>query len=146
MLPLPDFDKTAIESAIKAAELRSTGEIKVYVERRQAADTMRRAKEIFEKLGIAATRDRAGVLLYVHLRRRELVVLGDVGINAKVQPGAWKRICDEVAACFQRGNMTVGVILGIMLAGDELARFFPCDGRTPQPNELSDAVVEGNQP
>ena len=144
-LPVPGFDKTAIEAAIKAAELRTTGEIRVYVERRPVVDVMARAQRVFCELNMIATKDRAGVLFYVHLRQRELVLLGDVGINEKLGAEVWQRIRDAVLACFKRGEMTVGVVLGIMLAGEKLAGLFPCSG-APSLNELSDTVVEGSLP
>ena len=144
MFPLLDFDNTAIETAIKAAELRSTGEIRVCVERRDVDDLESRAREVFDKLGMTETRGRNGVLFYAHLRRKRLVVLGDAGINEKVPQGFWQDVCDEVLSCFARGDMTVGVVLGIMLAGEQLALHFPRTG-AHTPNELPDAVAMGEQ-
>ena len=143
MATLLKFDRTAIEYAIKAAELRTSGEIRVYVERRAQTDCMGRAKAVFQELGMTATKERTGVLLYVNLRQRQLVVLGDTGINDKVAPSIWNTIRDQVLACFKRGDMTVGVVLGIMLAAEELAKFFPnCgDGSC---NQLPDSVVVGD--
>ncbi len=143
MLPMLDFDKTAIESVIKAAELRTCGEIRVYVERRQYDDVMERAKEVFKSIGMTNTKNRTGILFYVQKRQRKLVVLGDTGINEKVDASTWQNICDAVIACFQRKEMTVGIVLGIMLATEILARHFPCDGTIG--NELADSIVVGEK-
>lgn len=142
MFPILDFDNTAIEAAIQAAERRSTGEIRVCVERRHVEDLEARAREVFDKLGMTGTRNRNGVLFYAHLRQKRLIVLGDEGIDGKVPQGFWQDVCDAVLACFAKGDMTVGVVLGIMLVSEQLARHFPC-ADDHNPNELPDAVALG---
>lgn len=143
MIPILNFETNAIESAIKAAELRTRGEIRVCVERRRVDDVEARAREVFAKLGMIATAERNGVLVYVHLRQKNLVILGDSGIDAKVPQGFWRDVCDAVLACFKRKDMTVGVVLGIMLIAEQLALHFPCDA-TERVNELPDAVAIGD--
>lgn len=142
MIPILNFDSGAIEAAIAAAELRTSGEIRVCVERRSFPDLEARAREVFVKLGMTGTKERNGVLLYVHLRERCLIVLGDSGINDKVESDFWQRVRDAVLACFARKEMTVGIVLGIMLTAEQLAAFFPM-GCGERCNQLPDAVVEG---
>lgn len=144
MIPILDFDTTAIETAVAAAELRSTGEIRVCVERRTVNDVAARAREVFEKLGMTATEERNGVLIYVHLRQRELAVIGDSGIDSLVPQGFWQSVCDAVVASFSQKKMTTGVVLGIMLISEQLALHFPSHGKQT-PNALPDGVANGEQ-
>lgn len=137
------FSGPAIETAIKAAELRTTGEIRVCVERRACADSIARAGEVFQRLGMDKTPERNGVLLYIHVRNRSVAVVGDIGIDQKVPPLFWQQVCAAVTACFSRKDMSVGVVLGIMLIADELARLFPSRG-IKNSNALPDTVVIGD--
>src|ERR1044072_5295337 len=45
-----------------------------------------------------ATRERTGILVFLALLERRVVVLGDAGINARVQPEEWQAIVDEIVA------------------------------------------------
>lgn len=146
MLPMLEFEEAAIESAIKAAELRTTGEIRVCVERRRYGDLDARAREVFERLGMTGTPERNGVLFYAHLKERRLIVLGDSGIDGVVPPGFWQSVCDTVTTCFQRKEMTVGMVLGIMLAAEQLAIHFPAPNAAGPlgANKFPDAVVQGD--
>ena len=143
MLPIADFDAHAAEAAVKAAEKRGSGEIRVCVERQRYGDMDARARQVFDILKMRATKNRNAVLLYVHLRDKQLRILGDEGILAKVPQEFWKEAQDAVQACFDRLEMTVGVVLGVMLISEQQARFFP-----PAPerdvNELPDGVVRGD--
>lgn len=84
---------------------------------------MQRAREVFIERGLTNTRDRNGILLYVQVRQHDFVVLADEGINGKIEPGYWQNVCDSVLACFRQKKMTLGILVGVMMAGDCLARF-----------------------
>ena len=78
-------EKEIITAGIKAAELNTSGEVRVFVESRckfvQAVD---RAEEIFDQLKMYQTDQRNAVLIYVALKDRQLAVFGDKGIHEKV--------------------------------------------------------------
>ncbi len=140
-LPIWGFDQKAIEAVIAAAELQTDGEVRVCIERRTVADMDMRAREVFEKLGMTKTKKRNGVLLYVHLREKKLVILGDSGINTLVDPTFWQQVCSAVLACFIKNNMTIGVILGIMMVTEQLKHHFPLTA--PAVNSLPNYVAKG---
>ncbi|MCC8109177.1 MAG: TPM domain-containing protein, partial [Planctomycetes bacterium] len=79
MFVLLDFDRNAIEKAIQAAELRTTGEIMVYLDQRRCEDALERAKAVFAAKGMTNPRARNGLLLYTQLRPRDFVVLAAEG-------------------------------------------------------------------
>ncbi len=74
-------EQKAIVAAIGAAELKTSGEIRVHIERdvpRKApasGDAYLRAREMFAKLGMHATEARNGVLFYLATRSRRFVAL-----------------------------------------------------------------------
>jgi uncharacterized membrane protein len=62
---LRSLDDARIVAAIHEAEARSRGEIRVHVAEREVADPRTEAARVFEKLGMADTVERNGVLLFV---------------------------------------------------------------------------------
>jgi putative membrane protein len=56
----------------------------------------RRAAVAFLDDEVFATRDRTGILIFVALFERRVVVLGDAGINRAVPAGAWQRVVADL--------------------------------------------------
>jgi uncharacterized membrane protein len=136
---LARIDTARIEAAIRAAELRTSGEIRVSVAPFFWGNVQRAAERAFERLGMTATHERNGVLLFVVPARRRLVVLGDAGIHARVGPAFWERVAQAVAQRFRAGDFTGGLEDGVTSVGAQLAEHFPHAGHQDR-NELSDAV------
>lgn len=132
-------DKERIAAAIAQAEQKTSGEIRVHIDRRGEEDPVRRAAEVFMELGMDRTKARNGVLFYLALAERQFVILGDEGINDKVPDGFWTEIRDTVLARFKAGQFVEGLTEGIGLAGEALAAYFPYqqDDADELPNEVS---------
>src|SRR5712671_1267353 len=136
----------AIEAAIKASEATHSGQIRFVVEgaldgaplfRNQSA--RERALDIFSKLRIWDTAHNNGVLIYLLLADRQVEIIADRGIDAKVGASGWERICKAMEIDFRAGNFESGVIKGIQAVSQQLAAYFPRHGASP--NELPDAPV-----
>ncbi|HZC97823.1 MAG TPA: TPM domain-containing protein [Bradyrhizobium sp.] len=136
----------AIEQAIKAGEATHSGQVRFVVEgaldgaplfRDQPA--RQRALDIFSQLRIWDTAHNNGVLIYLLLADRNVEIVADRGIDAKVGASGWEKICGEMEADFRAGNFEQGVIKGIAAVSLQLAAHFPKTGRGP--NELPDAPV-----
>jgi uncharacterized membrane protein len=80
-----------------------------------------------------------GVLIYLLLADRDVEIIADRGIDAKVGAAGWETICRAMEAEFGSGQFERGVIGGIAAVSRELAKHFPPGG--PHPNELPDAPV-----
>lgn len=132
-------DVPAVEAAIARAESRTSSELRVSLATYFWGSVRATAERAFERLGMAATRDRNGVLLFVVPSRRCVAVIGDVGIHARVGPDLWREVCDRLGAAFRAGRYTQGLVDAIDLLGDRLARHFPVDA-TDNPDELTNAV------
>jgi len=135
-------EKEAIVKAIQAAEHLTSGEIRVHVESSAGHDPLARAKAVFETLGLAKTELRNGVLIYLAIKDRKFVIIGDQGIDRVVPENFWEETKEKMAALFKERRFTEGVCLGITLAGKYLAEYFPY--RSNDVNELSDEISEGN--
>jgi uncharacterized membrane protein len=120
-------DKAAIEKAIEAAEMRSSGQIRVSLAPHFWGDVRRTAERAFERMGMTATPHRNAVLFFVVPGRREFVVLGDAGIHEKVGQEFWENVTAAVSERFRAGDLTGGLVHGIHKVGEQLARYFPYD-------------------
>jgi putative membrane protein len=77
----------------------------------------RRAHEAFLHEEVFKTRDRSGILVFLALFERRVVVLGDSGINAKVAQSEWQRIVDGIVAGIRRGEPGAALAEGIRRCG-----------------------------
>lgn len=141
---LRTIDAPRIEEAIRKAEQRTSGEIRVSVSRFFWGDVRRVAERAFERLGMRATRQRNAILFFIVPSRRRFVVLGDEGIHAKVGQEFWERVVSAVAERLRKGDFTGGLVLGIESVGEQLSTHFPFDPASDV-NELPDATDFGKQ-
>jgi uncharacterized membrane protein len=135
-----------IEQAIKAGEATHFGQIRFVVEgaldgvplfRDQPA--RERALDIFSQLRIWDTEHNNGVLIYLLLADRDIEIIADRGINAKVGTEGWEKICAVLEKEFRAGLFEHGVIKGIQEVSRVLAQHFPKESGSK--NELPDAPV-----
>jgi len=97
------------------------------------------AVQEFHRAGVHRTRDAAGVLLFVSLLERSVVVLGDSGIHAKVGDAHWEATREAVLAGIARGSLRDGLLDGVRACGRELERWFPAE--PGQRNEVPDRLT-----
>lgn len=142
----PPHTLDAIEHAIRASEASHSGQIRFVVE--GALDgaplfsdqpARERALDVFSQLRIWDTEHNNGVLLYVLLADRNVEIIADRGIDAKVGGEAWEAICKAIEAEFREGRFEQGAIEGIKAIGRHLATHFP--GDASDSNELPDGPV-----
>ncbi|WP_247410002.1 TPM domain-containing protein, partial [Bradyrhizobium sp. 23] len=98
-----------------------------------------RALDVFSQLRIWDTAHNNGVLIYLLLADRDVEIIADRGIDAKVGGERWESICRAMEVEFRSGQFERGVIGGIEAVSRELTKHFPSSG--PHPNELPDAPV-----
>jgi uncharacterized membrane protein len=139
---LSDGEKEQIVQTIKNAESKSSGEIRVHIEYRCRTEPLKRAKEVFEKLGMTNTKEKNGALIYVAVGDRKLAVIGDSGINSKVSPDFWHQVKEQIKGELARGQFHWGICLGIELIGEKLKEFFP--HRPDDVDELSNEPSLGD--
>jgi uncharacterized membrane protein YgcG len=140
---LNDGEKEQIVQAIKDTESKSSGEIRVHIEYLCRTEPLKRAKEIFEKLGMTNTKEKNGALIYIAVGDRKLAVIGDIGINNKVSPEFWHQVKEQIKGELARGQFCQGICLGIELIGEKLKELFP--HRSDDVDELSDEPSFGDE-
>lgn len=136
-----DEEKELIKSAVMEAELNTSGEIRVHIDKHCREDVMDRAAWWFKRLDMQETELRNGVLFYMAVKQQKFAILGDAGINSVTGDDFWDKIKEKVLNSFKDGNFVSGLQEGILMAGDQLKEHFPYqDGDV---NELSDDISFG---
>jgi TPM domain len=95
-----------------------------------------RAQAAFGDLRVWDTEENSGVLIYVQLVDRDIEIVADRGIAAKVAQGEWETICQAMEAAFRERRFEEGALQAIRRVGDLLAQYFPATGSNA--NELPD--------
>ena len=135
-------ENETIVNAIRAAEKRTSGEIRVFIESRCSfVDPVDRAVEVFFGLKMDKTEDRNGVVLYVAMKDQQLAVFGDKGIHEKVGTEFWNKEVNKMLSSFSGENYTYGIVQIITEIGDALVSNFPYENEDR--NELPDDIVFG---
>jgi len=129
----------AIDRAIKAAEKDTSGEVRLYVEDKCKEDVLDHAAFLFGELEMHKTELRNGVLFYLALQDHKFAILGDAGINAKMEDDFWDHIKEAMKSEFVKGDFAKGLETGIQMAGKALADHFPY--KDDDQNELSDDII-----
>lgn len=134
--------KVQIQEAVRRAELNTSGEVRIHIDRRCKGDVLDRAAYLFEKLGMHKTNLRNGVLFYLAIDDHKLAILGDSGINAVVGDNYWDHIKDVMAEKFRNGDFAGGLETAILMAGEQLKQHFPY--RQDDVKELPDEISFGD--
>ena len=115
----PAETQNTVESTV--AELERTHDVflKVLAEARmplaallQGQTARQRAIELFSRLRVWDTEHNCGVLIYVQLADKQVEIVADRGINAKVKQEEWDAICGRIVGEFQHGRFKEGAMLG----------------------------------
>jgi uncharacterized membrane protein len=136
-------EKAKILSAIQKAEQTTSGEVRLYVERRcRFVDAIDRAAEVFYSLKMEQTVNRNATLVYVAFKDRQMAVFGDQGIYEKTGKEFWNEAVKKMLGHFNKENYARGIVEVIEEIGAALSHHFPYDASTDK-NELPDDIVFG---
>lgn len=139
---LQELNHDRISTAIKEAEAKTSGQIRVFLQRGLfEEDALERAQKKFLQLGMEKTQERNGVLIFVAPRAQKFAVIGDEGVHQRCGERFWQELIDKMRAHFQRADFTEALLEAIESTGQLLARHFPRTGASK--NELPDEVIEG---
>ncbi|XUW92772.1 TPM domain-containing protein [Burkholderia sp. M6-3] len=122
----------AIEQAVRESHQRHVGQVRFAVEGAlhslallKGKSARERAIEVFSDLRVWDTEHNNGVLVYLLLADRDVEIVADRGIHARVSAEEWEAICREMEAEFRRGQYESGAIGGIRRVTGLLEKHFP---------------------
>lgn len=100
-----------------------------------------KAWEAFVEKEVFRTKNRTGVLIFVSFLERIVYVLGDSGINQKVEQKDWNEIVQTIIDGIKKNQLADGIINAIQKTGELLQK----SGLAIEKgdiNELSDEIIE----
>lgn len=136
-------EKALILEAIRKAEQRTSGEVRLFVESRcRYVSALDRAQEIFYSLQMDQTAERNASLIYIAVKDQQAAVFGDEGIHQKVGQKYWEDEVNKMLLQFKKEHLAEGIAQCISDIGEVLHQHFPYDKDTDK-NELPDDIVFG---
>nr|WP_120260431.1 TPM domain-containing protein [Sphingobacterium detergens] len=143
MMALNAEEQERVVHAINVAENETSGEIRVVIENHCPDEVHDRATYYFSKLGMHKTMLKNGVLIYIALEDHKFSIIGDRGINQRVESDFWNCTKDLMVEEFRTDKIVEGLVKGIEHAGKQLAKFFPREH--DDINELPNDIVFGDR-
>ena len=128
-----------VVAAVRLAEKGTSGEIRIHIDGRCNGDPVKRAEDVFGKLGMHRTELRNGVLIYLACNSKVFAIVGDKGINDIVPEGFWKDITEMMGNEFRNGRFAEGLEKAAVMVGEKLKEYFPyqTDDVNEQPDDIS---------
>jgi uncharacterized membrane protein len=137
---LSKLEHDQIVHAIREAEAKTSGEIRVYIQRGKLADdSLVAAQKKFHRLGMHKTPERNAILIFVAPRAHKFAVVGDKAIHEKCGEQFWQRLVDGMRDHFRNEKFSHALVEAIEEAGKALASHFPKKSTSSQ---LPDEIVE----
>ena len=139
---LSKLDHDRIVKAIRDAESKTSGEIRVFIQRGELnVDPLSAAQKRFHRLGMQRTPERNAVLIFVAPRAHKFAIVGDKAIHEKCGEELWQRLVAQMREHFRKENFTDAILDAIREIGEALAAQFP--RRSTSTGGLPDEVAEG---
>lgn len=139
--PFSAEEEARLVASIVEAEKLTSAEIRVHADRYCKNDPVNKAANLFKKLKMDETEEKNGVLIYISIEDRKFAIIGDVGINNKVETDFWQSTRDKMLEAIRSKDLVTGIIIGIDEAALQLAKHFP-PGDSDR-NELTNEISYG---
>ncbi len=138
--PFTEEEEFQIVEAIRKAENRTSGEIRVHIgQTAYEEDALERAQKIFLQMRMINTVYRNAVLIHICLESKKFGIFGDEGINNMVADDFWDSTKNVMQSYFVQNQMAKGICEGVKSVGEQLKTYFPF-GENDN-NELANDIV-----
>lgn len=118
---LPFFDKLIVPKKIMAEKVSN------------------KALLHFIQSGVAETKDRTGILIFISYWEQRVELIADKGINEKISQDKWDRIVENLVADIKSKDMKGGLLRAIRACGFILDEHFPI--KIGDVNELDNNIT-----
>ncbi|HUI32777.1 MAG: TPM domain-containing protein [Dysgonamonadaceae bacterium] len=133
------IDQQKIVEAIRKAELLTSGEIRVYIAKQCKEDALEKASLVFQDLKMHQTKLRNGVLILVCPTDQKAAILGDSGINDKINDHFWDNTLNELILYCSKDQITEGICKAVEKVGNLIKKEYPY--REDDINELENEII-----
>jgi uncharacterized membrane protein len=135
-----------IQSKLNDIEQNTNGEIilslrneKSFLEKLYTAHEL--AWKDFNRLGVANTKERTGVLIFIIFEEKYYDIIADEGIFKKITNETWDKMEENLKAEFKKSNYFTGLLNLIKNMEEVLCREFPCRADSVNDDELDSEIV-----
>jgi uncharacterized membrane protein len=138
---LSKLEHDQIVKAIRDAESKTSGQIRVFIQRGKLnGDPLPAAQKRFHRLGMHKTPERNAVLIFVVPRAHKFAIVGDEGIHQKCGEELWHRLVSQMRDHFRKEKFSEAIVDAIQEIGAAVSEHFP--RRSTSTGALSEEVVE----
>lgn len=88
-------------------------------------EVYQRALQAYHEHGVANTKDRDGIMIYISLLERRALIMSDIGISAKVDNSEWQSMLGDALKKIKQGELAQALMDLVRASGDKLAQHFP---------------------
>ena len=136
---LSDEDNHHIVQEIVKAEAKTSGEIRVHIDKSCKGDPLKRARSLFFTLEMEKTMHRNAVLIYLSVEDHKMAIYGDQGIHDVVPDDFWQSEIELMTSHFKKQAYGIGIIAAVKEVGEKLKTHFPFDKKTDS-DELDNEI------
>jgi len=123
---LGKLEHDEIVKAIRDAESKTSGEIRIFIQRGELKDDpLVAAQKRFHRLGLHKNKQHNDVLIFVAPRAHKFAIVGDEAIHQKCGEELWQRLVGRMREHFRNEKFSHALIEAIHEIGDALAAHFP---------------------
>lgn len=127
-----------VDQAIKLAELDTTAEFKVHLEKVCHGSAETRADEIFKMLELHKTLSRNAILIYVAIETRKFHIYFDIGIQKQIDSKTAEMAGHIMLGRLREDQIAMGIAETIEFLGTKCKKHFPY--RMDDVNEIDDEI------
>ncbi|TYP92755.1 TLP18.3, Psb32 and MOLO-1 founding protein of phosphatase [Fodinibius salinus] len=122
---LTEEEEQQIIAAINKTEQKTTGEVRVHIQKQCNGNALEHAARIFHDLGMDATKRKNGVLIYIAFEDHKAAVYAGKGIDKQVQEGYWNDVLNILLTHFKKDEFAKGIQEAISEVAGKLAELYP---------------------
>ena len=89
--------------------------------------------------GLYRTREENGIIIFISVLEQKVWILGDKGINDKINPAEWENIVNELIQGIKSGNHGEALCMAVRQVGGILKTHFPY--RRDDTDELHNLII-----
>jgi uncharacterized membrane protein len=136
---ITDEEEILLIEAIRAQEARTSAEIRVCVTDKVIFRPKRYAWRLFERIGMRQTKNRNAALIVMMPRVKQIVMIGDTGLDEIVPPGYWEKSVAAMVKRMHESGPLDSLQEGLCRLGDTLSEHWP--RADDDVNELPDEIL-----
>jgi uncharacterized membrane protein len=124
---LSSVDHNRIHQAIQSAEEGASGDIVLFISRRNVQDPLAAANHEFRKLRLETATHPNSLLIFLAPKSKKFAIVGGPALHDKMGQSWWDDLTALLTRLFKESRYTEGLVATIEQAGNALKTHFPAN-------------------